>query len=166
MYKNRPVLKLKFSTFEKVIEIIVIINLILELLLFIRYWPYLPNKVPIHYSLFGNPDSWGSKRTLFLIPLVSILLYFMFSYISRFPHIFNYIPEITEENAERQYRNARTLMTCLKVEVIFLLSFILYKDIYIALRKFKELGIGSIAILLIIIFVTIVYFIIKSIKLR
>jgi uncharacterized membrane protein len=33
----------------------------------------LPNKIPIHFNYWGEPDVWGSKETIFMMPLIAVL---------------------------------------------------------------------------------------------
>ncbi len=35
---------------------------------------FMPDSVPMHYDLAGNPDRWGSKYENFLFPVVILLL--------------------------------------------------------------------------------------------
>ena len=35
----------------------------------------LPDRIPIHFNFKGEPDGYGSKRILFLIPILTTLLY-------------------------------------------------------------------------------------------
>lgn len=31
----------------------------------------LPQKIPIHFDIFGRPDNWGSRWMIFLLPLIA-----------------------------------------------------------------------------------------------
>jgi hypothetical protein len=64
------------------------------------------------------------------------------SVLSRFPRIYNYPFEITEENAERQYRLARALIECLAVEIVAIFGFLSRATIQVALGRAGGLGAG------------------------
>lgn len=166
MYEKRPVLKLNYSTFEKIMEIISAGAIIFNFLLILSYWTSIPDRIVTHYGLTGKPDFWGGKSSLLILPGISAFLFLLLSIISRFTHIYNYPVTITEENAEYQYRNARMLIICIKAEIICAFLYISWKSIYLALGKTNALGIAFLPVFLIIIFGTLIYFIRKSIKLK
>ncbi len=83
----------------------------------------LPETVPTHFNFKGQPDSYGSKISILFVPLVSLVLTIGLTWLNHYPEIFNYPVKITEENADKQYKNAQTAIRWLKVviNVIFLL---------------------------------------------
>ncbi len=38
-------------------------------------------KIPIHYNLDGIPNQWGSKDSIFLSPIISIIIWFMITFV-------------------------------------------------------------------------------------
>ena len=44
------------------------------------HWPILPEKVPVHFGLFGEVDSWGPKWTVWLLPGSSLFLYALLNF--------------------------------------------------------------------------------------
>ncbi|HNP17729.1 MAG TPA: SdpI family protein [Fulvivirga sp.] len=52
--------------------------IILPILLLNSVWERIPNEIPLHYNLLGEPDKWGSKNSLWwiftLVPLFGYLL--------------------------------------------------------------------------------------------
>lgn len=61
----------------------------------------LPKIIPIHFGFDGNPDNYGSKYFIFLLPILALLLYFFLGY--NVKKINNYPVEITKENKEAQF---------------------------------------------------------------
>lgn len=48
-------------------------------------YPYLPDIIPAHWNIEGEPDRWGQKNiTLWIIPLVALVITFLFPF---FQHI-------------------------------------------------------------------------------
>src|SRR5205823_14506695 len=43
------------------------------------WYPQLPEQIPTHFGFTGKPDGWGPKRALWILPALSILLYFLIS---------------------------------------------------------------------------------------
>ena len=61
---------------------------------------------PIPYLILNR----GADPELMILAAVMIFEFLMFTVIQRFPHTFNYLVRITEENAEAQYRIAVSMM--------------------------------------------------------
>lgn len=43
------------------------------------YWPSLPDHIPTHFSFNGQPDAFGSRANLLILPLVFILMQVLLS---------------------------------------------------------------------------------------
>jgi uncharacterized membrane protein len=81
------------------------------------YWSGLPARVPMHFNVQGKVDSWGPKWTVWLVPVVGVVMAVPLTVLSLFPHTFNYPGAITPENAERQYRLAKLLLATVKLSL-------------------------------------------------
>lgn len=138
--KQRPVLELPFSGWEKGLEILALIGIFVLLFLVCQWWEALPQRIPTHFGAGGEPDAWGSKSSLLIITIVAIATYGLLTILNRYPHTFNYLVEITEANAEEQYRMARQLMAVLKVEITWMFAYIQWITIQVALGKASGLG--------------------------
>lgn len=162
--KKRPIHKIPYSGTEKIMELIGLIGILINIILLIKYWPSLPSTIPTHFGFSGKPDSFGGKGTLFIMPIILLVLYFGLTILSRFPHVYNYLTPITENNAKVQYHIARKMMVCLKAEVVFTFTYIEWNTIMAALGNVKGLGLIFLPVTMIIIFGTIGYYIYRSIK--
>jgi len=78
--------------------------------LVVRAWMDLPDRIPVHFGLNGQPDAWGGKGALAIGPIVSLASVLLLAIVNRSPHTFNYPVAVTPENAQRQYAIARELM--------------------------------------------------------
>ncbi|ACZ37661.1 DUF1648 domain-containing protein [Sphaerobacter thermophilus] len=157
--EQRPVLDLPRSSFEIVGELLALIGIIVTVAILLYAWPDLPDRVPTHFGVTGEPDSWGSKTSVLFPPLVMMALYAGLTILNRFPHIFNYPRVITEENAPRQYRLARTLMTWLKAELVWLFAFLEWSIVRTAQGESTGIGVVFLPVMLIVLFGTLgIYF--------
>jgi hypothetical protein len=149
---RRPVLQLPLSQQELWLEIVALLGLLLMLILLAWGWLTLKSSIPIHYSPRGEPDSYGGKEALLLFPVLSLLLYSTISVFSRFPHHWNYPWLITQENASRHYRLARTMLYRIKLQLCWLFTYIEWMIIQSAreqhLRFIFLVGIFSILLLM------------------
>jgi len=113
------------SSFESSLEVVAVIGLLAGAVFVGQAWSTLPDRIPTKFSASGTPTDWGGKWTLLLFPGVSLFLYLLLSLVRRLPLRFYNIPwRITLENAARQYRLARTFLTVLKAELVWLFAFV------------------------------------------
>jgi uncharacterized membrane protein len=151
--KYRPRLELSRSAFENTLILVAGMGLIFSITATISSWPALPQRIPSHFNMAGEPDGWSGRSILILLPVVSLTLYLMLTIFSSFPHIYNYPFPITEKNANRQYSLARSLLLAIDVEITWLFAYIQRTSIQVALGHLKGLG-----PLFIMIFVSIIFF--------
>lgn len=64
--------------------------------------PYLPEVVPIHFNIYGEPDGYGSRCLLLITPVTGFLLYALIKWSGKFREYFNYPVKITPENRQMQ----------------------------------------------------------------
>ncbi|MBP2257926.1 DUF1648 domain-containing protein [Virgibacillus alimentarius] len=163
--KNRPVLKIKQTPIEKILNIIAFVIFLGSILYILFEWSSMPNEVPGHYNAIGEVDRWGRKGELWIVPFVGLVLWVGLSILEKFPHIHNY-SNLTEDNAEQQYKNSRLMLNFLKNEILLIFSYINWKDIQVAKGQAESLGICFLPIFLIIIFGTLIFFVLRSLRLK
>lgn len=72
-------------------ELILFVTLLLPFVYIATIWNQLPEIIPTHFNLEGKADDWGSRWTIFLMPVISFPLYFILRYIPRIdPRFKNY----------------------------------------------------------------------------
>ena len=74
------------------------------------YYPALPDQIPTHFNAHGTVDSYGPKITLFILPTLSLCFVLGLLYLTKIPHRFNYLVNITPENAASEYLFARQIL--------------------------------------------------------
>ncbi|MCR8848060.1 DUF1648 domain-containing protein [Rossellomorea sp. SC111] len=84
-------------------------------------WSEVPRTIPIHFSK-GEPDQWGSKYLLFIMPVVSILIWFFMGLLAKRPEKLNYV-NLTEENKHRQYVKAEKGMVVIQYLSLMIFEF-------------------------------------------
>ncbi|QKQ74804.1 DUF1648 domain-containing protein [Nostoc sp. TCL240-02] len=129
-------------------------------------WFTLPDTIPIHFGFDGKANGWGSKKILWLLPIVGLAIYGLLTFISRYPHTFNYLVVITEENALRQYQIACSMLNWLKSEMVWTFVYIEWQIFYLATTENPNLGVWFVPVTLIIIFGTIGYWLSQSLMAR
>jgi uncharacterized membrane protein len=99
------------------------------------------------------------------LPGLAVVVYIGLTILSKYPHAFNYPVEITESNAQRQYVNARMLVSWLKVEIVAIFCFLSWTLVQAAAEKQDHPGIFLYVILGVLI-ITIIFYIYRTIKLK
>ena len=156
---GRPVLKIPRSPLENVTEVLAVLGIIVHALTLFYYWSALPDVIPTHFGISGEADGWGSKNTLFVLLVMSVVSYVTMTVLNFFPHIFNYTVEITEKNARAQYSNARSMLNIIKVEMVYLFAYLTWGTVQVALGNASGLDVRIMIIAIILISVSPLYFI-------
>ena len=126
---KRPRLKLKLNQTDKILEIVGWISVIGIWALTLTNYSILPEIIPIQFNGAGKADGFGNKTHIFVLPIISSLLFIGFTILNKRPHIFNYPSQITKENALRQYTNATRMIRVLKLVIVVLFGLIVLKTI-------------------------------------
>lgn len=162
--EERPKIKIPYSIYEIIMELISVVAIIINIWLLFKYYKKLPNTIPTHYNGAGDVDGYGSKNCIFMLPILSFIMYFLLTIISRFPNIYNYPKAITEENAEYQYRCARQLMIIMKAEIVICFTYIEWTSVKVALGKANNMGLWFLPIFLVVIFGTVIIYVRKALR--
>ncbi len=161
---ERPKLKLELTTFDKILEILGWASILVIWVLTITNYTNLPDTIPIHYNGAGQADGFGGKTTILTLPLIATVLFIGLTILNKFPHIFNYPTNITPDNALRQYTNATRLIRYLKFIIVVIFGLIALKTIQNANGQEDGLGIWFLPVTLGLIFIPMIYYIVKSFK--
>jgi uncharacterized membrane protein len=118
--RSRPVLHLPRTPFEKLLEALTALGIII--LIAMTVWGYfaLPAVIPTHYGFSGAPNAYGGKGSLLPMPIVAICLAVLLTVLIRYPRRYDYRWPITAENALRQYSLARLLLLWITLEMVWM----------------------------------------------
>jgi len=152
--------KLPWTRFHKVIEVISLVILLTMIIYPFAIWDTLPLKIPMHFNAAGEIDRYGSRSELFLMPILSIFLYGLMSLVSAFPSAWNMPVTVTRENRDRVYQCTKSLLILMKMEVIALFGYLEY-----SITQVKNIPGAFLGIVFVVIFGTIIYYVVKMRKL-
>jgi len=161
---TRPKLNIPLSSFELAVQLVSLLGIVASFVLLLIVWPDIPDKVPTHFGSSGEADAWGGKSTLVWIPMIAVGLYALLTLIEQFPQSYNYLCEITEKNAEFQYRNARMMLECMKLELIYFFGYLEWKTVQVAIGQAEGLGPAFLFVFLIILFGTLGFFLYRMVR--
>lgn len=129
LHSDRPRIKLEYTLTDRLIEIIGWGVLLVIWVLVISTYSNLPDTIPVHYNALGEVDGYGAKSEIWILPVVGSIVYIGITVLNKFPHIFNYLTKITDENALLQYTLATKLLRYLKLFIVFLFGYLILKTI-------------------------------------
>lgn len=161
---ERPKIKIQLQTVDKILEVMGYVALAV-FWIFVSYaYSVMPQTIPTHFNLAGEADGFGEKETIFLMPIIGTLLFIVLSVVQQRPHTFNYLTEITSENAEKQYMNAVRMLRFLKVGLVIVFIFIEILTYKTAMGQGEDIGVWLLPVFLLLTFGPLFYFLIKSSK--
>lgn len=159
---NRPKIRLELSLVDKVIEIAGSVLLCATWGLVAVCYSGLPDIIPIHYNASGIADGFESKENLLILPVISSVLFIGMTVLNRFPHIFNYPVNITEDNALIHYLNMTRMLRILKLVIVLIFGMLVFKAINQTDDTTNELGRWFVITTILLIFIPLVFYFTKS----
>lgn len=162
MKKNQPKIVPPRTPIQQLLNTLALVALVGFVIYFLLKWPGLPDPIPRHYNGAGEPDAYGSKYTLMILPLLAIAIYFTFNYLNQKPYTFNYPVKITEENAAYQYTLAMNMMSALSTSIILAFFYISWRTVAVVNQEVSGLGWWFLPAFLLITFLPIIVYWIKA----
>ncbi|TJY36351.1 DUF1648 domain-containing protein [Pontimicrobium aquaticum] len=140
MNTKRPRIKVPFETVDIIIEIIAITLLILMWSYTIVNYFELPDTIATHFNEAGEPDGFGGKQTVWIIPIIATVMYIGLFILNKYPHMHNYMVNITEENALKNYKFSTRIVRVVNFLCALLMTYITYMIVASAFGKQFNLG--------------------------
>ena len=140
MGANQPKLKIKNTPLDYFITGITLIALLLTFILPALNFDILPNDIPTHFNGKGEPDNYSSKQSIWLLPIISLLMTAGLFWLRNKPHLFNYPTTVNDTNATHIYRVSKTMVGFITVFIVISFLYITSQSIAMALDKSQGLG--------------------------
>lgn len=154
-------MKINRTGYDIVVNIICV-GLLLGIVVYLMFsWERIPEKIPGHYNVAGDIDRWGSKEELLILLIITWIMYIGLTVIEKFPQMWNTGVQVTEQNKEQVYRILKKLLETVKLVTVAAFSFITVNS-SIAI----ELPLWYLPLFLILMFGSIIFFIIKLKKVK
>ena len=162
--KNRPVIKIKLTWIDKIIELLSFLTIIIVwIMVFIKHKEF-PDMIPTHFDLKGKADLVGSKDNLLTLQSVLTFLFIGMTLLTYFPHKLSYAVQITKRNVKLQYRLAVRLIRVLKLVLVFVFGLLFFKTIQNAQGYDSEFRIFFLPYFIVSIIFIVAIYLIKSIR--
>ncbi len=164
MEEERPKIKLIPTTADNLVDLLGWIMLLSIWALTTTHYSTLPDTIPTHFNAAGEADGFGSKASIIGLPVIATLLFIGLTVLNRYPHIFNYPLAITEDNALRLYTLATRMLRYLKLVLVLVFGGIEFMTIQHATGKGAGLGVWFLPLTLVLVFLPLIYFVVKSVQ--
>ncbi len=122
-------------------------------------WNKLPDKIPTHFELNGEPNGFGGKKMLIVLLVVMVAITGLMYLSEMFPKMWNLPVKITDSNREFVYRTVKYFM---EVETIIMITLLAGPIIAIVFSKtypgwiiFIQLGVFTVAFIATMVFIAI-----------
>ena len=164
MEEERPKIKLLPTNADKLVDLLGWIVLLAIWGWTFSHFSSLPDTIPTHFNAAGEADGFGSKASIIGLPVIASLLFIGLTVLNRYPHIFNYPTAITQKNALRLYTLATRMLRYLKLVLVVVFGGIEFMTIQHATGKGAGLGVWFLPLTLVLIFLPLIYFVVKSVQ--
>lgn len=154
----------KYPIYKIILEIISGVAIVVSIGLLLKYYSSLPNIIPVHFNDSGMPDGYGSKNLIFILPGISLIIYFFPEILLKSTGIYKYFMPITKENVKHQFGYAEQLILMLKMELIISIMYIEWTSIGLALNRSDGMVSWFLPVFLAVVLGTLAVYIRKSLK--
>jgi len=94
-------------------------------------WNSLPSRIPVHFNIHGQPDSWGGKDFLIVLPVLAAFTYGILSLVQRKPQWMN-VPFAVDLNDSEVRAQLGEMACALKACVLILLFITVWAMVQVA----------------------------------
>ena len=159
---SRPRIEVPWGAWDWVLELVGLAGLVMLLVVPAFYYQQLPESIPVHFNFQGQPDSFGPRETIWILPTIGTVLFLLMSIANQSPHTFNYTVKIDERNAEVEYAMATRMMRLIKALIVVVFVYLDWTSIQIALGESTGLYWWFAPAFLLALFGTVGFFVLRS----
>lgn len=160
---DRPKINVPYEQSDLLIELINITLLVLIWGFTLVNYQELPETIPVHFNAVGDPDDFGHRNTVWLLPAIATFVFLLMFLLNRYPHLHNYTVNITETNALINYRLSTRVLRYMNLFCMILFSVLVYEVLAMSMGKqAKILGVEFILVSIVVPFGIVIYAFIKQ----
>ncbi len=138
--KQNPSLQLSWNKAELILLAAAIVSILASVILLAWYYGELPAEIPTHFGINGEADAYGGKSSILWLFFMQLFLLILSVWSICHPQYYNMPVKITEKNAEPLYRLGRFFMSLVNGIICWMLFYVLYKSIHIAMGENTAFG--------------------------
>lgn len=123
----------------------------------------LPNEIPVHFDLNGDPDSYRPKALIWILPAASLLLYLFTTGLAYLPKLLNRRAPVINDKVERLYRRVKLMFSLVKLTGAAILTFITVEILFNPQRLLASL-LTIVALLLALMALLLIFYVYRRLK--
>ncbi len=166
MKNNRPVLKVPYETIDLILDVLCITLLVIMWGYVITTYGELPDEIPTHFNGKGEVDGHGKKTFIWSLPAISTFTFLLMFVLNKFPHLHNYMTNITEDNALKNYKLSTRFVRFINAVVLLIFAYITYTVSRTHVDGVDPLGVWFVPITLLVVFIPIIIYFIEFRKIN
>lgn len=124
-------------------------------------WSRLPETIPRHFDLAGNPDGFGPRMLIWTLPAIAALLFVVLSLAGYVIHRVRRTESIVPDNLGRRVALARELLGVIKVIIAWSFFWLTWESIASAMNDNSRISAGFLPLFLLVLFGTIVIYVVR-----
>ncbi len=163
---SRPKIKIHREPFDRIVEAVGMAAVIVLISLPLTYYHELPEMIPSHFNGGGEPDDYNSKVIIWLLPAVGLFMYAGLAILNHYPHIFNYLTKINEQNARMQYKLATRMIRILNTVLACVFCYLTYVMIQTGLGNQSGLGKYFLPVTMMVFFGPVAWYFYRAVRAR
>ncbi|MDA3613990.1 hypothetical protein [Polluticaenibacter yanchengensis] len=158
---NNPKVAIVKTSFDKVLEGLVVVSYIFLWGILFRYYGELPKHIPTPINVF-NTDSYNHKNILVLITVISTLLAAGIFYLNSKPYLYSYPVTVTHKNAPKVYGGFTKFTRFLTLGLSLVSSAMIIRVVNSLNYKNSSLNNWMIVVFILVIMIPVIFLSIKS----
>jgi len=111
--------------FYRILTIVGGVILLASTIFVVVNWGQIPDQIPTHFTITGQPDAYGGKPMLIFLVVISWVMFTTLTISVKFPNMWNFPVEVTDQNRDVLFAIARFMMEILKLLTAILMSVIM-----------------------------------------
>ncbi len=150
---------------ETILEVTALLFIIGPAVWLIYSWSEIPERVPTHFNFGGNPDSWGNKSSLIILPLISLFLYVLLTLVGQL--IRKQLRQFSGGQGQPpplRLLKTVTMLAALKAEIAWLFAYIAWASVTTARGEIDGIGAFALVVFLLLVAATVAYPLLKTDK--
>ncbi|WP_350291057.1 DUF1648 domain-containing protein [uncultured Croceitalea sp.] len=150
MFGNQPKIEVKPNDFDRKLILVGWLLVAVNFIVVLSFYFTLPETIPTHFNLKGEADGFGSKSTLWILPIFNLVMYFGMTMLATKmkPWNYNYPTKVTAKNAPILYAMSIRMLVWLNLGIALVFLVISAHTILLA-REINTMDIGWLIIVLV-----------------
>lgn len=126
---------------------------------------HLPDRIPTHFDISGNPNGWGSPRVLMLLPAIATGQYLLMTVLGTIRmRSYNLPVRVTAANLPFIQERTGVMVSWLKLEFLCLFTYVQWAIIQAARSREFHFSPQMIVVFLIVVFATVGWHLVVTVR--